>query len=161
MQPGSLMHPLLHELGVSQEDVDAVQRAVREAKSSAHAERALEEFKAKARRGWRRRAFELHPDRTGGDADKTKRFVELQQLMQKVEAMRVDWQQRPYFSTTRPQPTRTVHVQYVRVTVSADGTTRTESASGPSPPDWAHDDDGALGKLIDEWLRVAGRRSAW
>jgi hypothetical protein len=49
--------------------------------------KALEELKERARKSYRKLAFELHPDRTGNDPEKTERFRTLATVYEKIEKM--------------------------------------------------------------------------
>lgn len=49
--------------------------------------KALDELKERLRKNYRKLAFELHPDRTGNDPEKTERFKALAQLWGQIEKM--------------------------------------------------------------------------
>jgi len=51
--------------------------------------KALDELKERIRKNYRKLAFELHPDRTGNDPEKTERFKALAQLWGQVEKMQL------------------------------------------------------------------------
>ncbi len=80
----------LRELGVRlPEDLDAV----RHAPSFEAGQAKLAELKERARRNFKHLAFELHPDRTGGDPEKTERFKRIAQAHGEVEKLQL--QRRP------------------------------------------------------------------
>lgn len=63
------------------------------------ASRVLEGLKDRVRRNWRKVAFELHPDRTGNDSEKTAQFRALLVLKDKFEQMSL-----PAPRPARPEP---------------------------------------------------------
>jgi hypothetical protein len=79
--------------------------SVRQAPSFEAAVARLDAIKAEAKRRYRKLALELHPDRTGGDVDKTERFKVLAQVMDQLEKMRVG---RPPAPRPAPPPVRVV-----------------------------------------------------
>ena len=80
------MEPLrkaLHELGVSDADLHRCANAQRQ--SEVHAQ--LQAIKSKVHRTFRRKALELHPDRTNGDQSKAAKFRELAEAYELVNAL--------------------------------------------------------------------------
>lgn len=51
------------------------------------AKEALDVLKERARRAFRKLAPELHPDRNGGDAQRTELFKKLNQLVQEIDSL--------------------------------------------------------------------------
>ncbi len=80
----SQLDELLRTLGVSLDDVESLRLLPYE-----EAVKHLEALKDKVRRGWKRAVFDLHPDRTGGDPEKTARFHELTRARDAFEAFRL------------------------------------------------------------------------
>lgn len=74
---------LLAQLGVRPEDLARVQRAP----SFEAAKAQLEELKVRVRAAWKRAAFDLHPDRTGGDPEKTRLYTALNGVRQDFEGL--------------------------------------------------------------------------
>ena len=60
---------ILADLGVQQADMDAIRRCPLD-----EGKHKLEELKERVHKNYKRLAFELHPDRTGNDPEKTERF---------------------------------------------------------------------------------------
>lgn len=60
---------ILADLGVQPAEMDALRRSPIE-----EGKRKLEELKERVHKNYKRLAFELHPDRTGNDPEKTERF---------------------------------------------------------------------------------------
>lgn len=76
----------LRELGVNvPEDLNNIQRAG----SFEKAQQALADLKERVRKNYRRLAFELHPDRTGGDSARTEHFMLLSRIKEEFEALRL------------------------------------------------------------------------
>ena len=73
---------LLRQLGVEISDLERLHRVPYE-----DAVKLLEALKERVRRNWKRLAFELHPDRTGGDPAKTQIFRDLTALRDRFEQM--------------------------------------------------------------------------
>lgn len=91
----------LQELGVQvPQDIDAI----RTAPSFAEAQNRLTVLKERIHKNFRKLAFELHPDRTGGDEAKTEHFKLLVQIKDDFDKVRL--QQAP-----RPQPV-VMHVRW-------------------------------------------------
>lgn len=66
------------------------------------AEFELSELKIRAKKGFRKAAQDLHPDKNGGDAEKSKQFVVCTELAQKIARLELevpeedDWQEAFY-----------------------------------------------------------------
>lgn len=90
---------LLRELGMTAKDFQLVMRA----RTRDEAVRLLEEVRAKFRSAYRKMAFALHPDRTGGDPVKTRKFQALIQLREEVEKLSIP-------EPPPPEPQQTVVV---------------------------------------------------
>jgi hypothetical protein len=60
---------VLRDLGVEPADLEALRRC-----PLAEGQRKLAELKERVHKNYKRAAFELHPDRTGNDPEKTERF---------------------------------------------------------------------------------------
>jgi len=93
---------VLREMGVTQADFQAIQRAP----TLAEAQRLLTVLKDKVKAGFKRLAFEYHPDRTGNDPVKTAKFKIAATLKDDVEKLQVKHQ-------PPPQPVPFVQVVYV------------------------------------------------
>lgn len=91
-------------LGVTRADLDRVRHAPFPAARSA-----LEELKERVRTSWKKRAFELHPDRTGNDPEKTALFTDLNQVRQEFDQLQV---QPP--APRVMMPTHSVMIQHFR-----------------------------------------------
>ena len=75
---------MLHYLGVGLHEIEALrQLPYREATQR------LTELKSRIHKGWRKAAFELHPDRTGNDPQKTALFQALTLLRDQFEDLRL------------------------------------------------------------------------
>ena len=75
---------LLHYLGVGVHEIEALRHLpYREATQR------LMELKGRIHKGWRKAAFELHPDRTGNDPQKTALFQALTLLRDQFEDLRL------------------------------------------------------------------------
>jgi hypothetical protein len=72
----------LQELGVTPAALHAIRSAPPE-----KGKVMLDELKTLAKSRYRKLAFELHPDRTGGDSVKTEKFTFLTQVMRQIESM--------------------------------------------------------------------------
>jgi hypothetical protein len=94
----------LPELGLS---LDEMRRALAHARTPEQASKALEEVKATAKRNWKRRAFELHPDRNNGDPDKAEQLKKLNAAMMTIDKLRVVARRPP------PPPRPTVTINFV------------------------------------------------
>jgi hypothetical protein len=79
---------LLHLIGLSPDDF----QQVRQASTFEQAENSLVLLKERARKGYRRQVFELHPDRNDGDETKAALLRGLNVVMEKLEKLQV---QRP------------------------------------------------------------------
>jgi hypothetical protein len=79
---------LLNLIGLTAEDF----HRVRQAPSFEEAENALVVLKDQAKKGYRKQVFELHPDRNEGDEAKAQTLQALNDLMGKLDRLRV---QRP------------------------------------------------------------------
>lgn len=75
---------LLKCLGVSLHEFEALRDRPR-----VEAVKMLDALKDKVRRNWRRAVFDLHPDRTGGDPEKTALFQELTRIKDTLEAFQL------------------------------------------------------------------------
>lgn len=75
---------LLSRLGVTPADLDVVRRT-----PYPQSKEVLEGLKARVRSGYKRLAFELHPDRTGNDAEKTEEFKLLTRVREDFERLEV------------------------------------------------------------------------
>ncbi len=78
----------LRDLGVSQNDFVAIQR-----EPIVRAREMLTELKARAKKNFKRLVSELHPDKTNGDEEKTRRFKIVSSVMTELEKIQV--QERP------------------------------------------------------------------
>lgn len=74
----------LTALGVSTNDFDTIRRL-----PHTKVQEFLQELKTKARKNYKKMAFELHPDRTQGDKAKTEQFNLLGQVLEKIEELTV------------------------------------------------------------------------
>lgn len=115
----------LRELGVRvPEEIDAL---LREPTFEA-AKAKLAELKERVRKNFRKLAFELHPDRTGGDPGKTERFkllVQVQDSFDKLQirppqprVMHVVWHN-PMAHTTNTAASTSVYTQFYQGTGAA------------------------------------------
>lgn len=82
---------ILREMGVLPQDFTALQQA----RTPEEATRLLEAIKEKVRVGFKRLAFELHPDRTGNDPEKTRRFKLVCALKSDIDKITVNSTPRP------------------------------------------------------------------
>lgn len=73
-------YPYLEQLGVLPQDLQTLAQVPR-----SEAVRLLEALKERVRRNWKRLAFQLHPDRTGNDPQKTAHFQRLTEVREKFE----------------------------------------------------------------------------
>lgn len=113
-------------LGVLPTDFDAIRVA-----PFPRAVEMLKELKERARKNYKRLAFELHPDRTGNDPVKTERFKFFGEILSKLEALEV----RP------PPPMPQVQVHMAPVTwvqasarfVNTGASTTTTNVGGRGP----------------------------
>jgi hypothetical protein len=76
----------LQALGVTPEDFNTVQRQPTYELACAK----LEEVKEKVRKAYKRLAFELHPDRTGNDIEKTELFKAVGQVKADIESLNIN-----------------------------------------------------------------------
>jgi hypothetical protein len=106
-------------LGLSQGDFQAVQRAP----SFEVAQQRLTELKERAKKGFRKVALVLHPDRTNNDPDKTEAF--------KLVAAVVDDIEKLNFSAPQPPPPqmRPMRVVFVRMHVNHGFSTSASTTS--------------------------------
>lgn len=81
LDPAQLLAALL-ELGVTPTALQAIRSAAPNKGKSL-----LDELKHAAKSRYRKLAFELHPDRNGGDTSKVARFTLLTDVMKQIEAM--------------------------------------------------------------------------
>lgn len=72
----------LEQLGVTESDLQRLTQVPYQ-----EALKLLEALKEKVRRNWKRWAFELHPDRTGGDTQKTDLFQRLTGVRERFEQL--------------------------------------------------------------------------
>jgi hypothetical protein len=91
----------LSELGITPQQIQA---AIRGARTLPEANERLDAIKADARRAFKRKALELHPDRTGGDSEKEALFKKLQHVVEAFSKISVRVQQ------PRPQPAIQIRV---------------------------------------------------
>jgi len=82
----------MSDLGVSPVDMEKLRRmtSVEEATSW------LDELKARVRKNFKQLAFELHPDRTGGDEEKTAQFKLYGTVKDEFEKLQVQARQVPH-----------------------------------------------------------------
>lgn len=73
-------------LGITAEDFNEVRRQ----RTYEEAVAKLEEVKEKVRKGYKKLAFELHPDRTGDDVEKTELFKIITQVKQDIESLQIE-----------------------------------------------------------------------
>jgi len=76
---------LLARLGVTAADLSRIQGAPYPASA-----RLLAELKARVGAAWKKLAFELHPDRNGGSAEKTELFKQLVQVVSNFNKLNVE-----------------------------------------------------------------------
>lgn len=115
---------ILREMGVLPQDFQGIQLAP----SFEEAKRLLEVIKDKVKTGFKKLAFELHPDRTGNDPVKTAKFKLAANVKNDIEKLTVGQQPRP-----RPMPVPFVQpMQVVFVQFYTGGQTTTTSTAGPS-----------------------------
>lgn len=115
---------VMRDLGVAPADVDALRRMPFEA-----AVKHLEELKERVRKNFKRLALELHPDRTGGDAEKTERFKVVSSIKDEFEKLQirpVPVRPPPVVTVAPPPPVRVVRV----VTWTSAGAAYTSRATG-------------------------------
>lgn len=110
------MPPLSDALTLLQVASDHLLR-LRRAKSYTEACKAMEALQKEAARQFKRKAFELHPDRTGNDPAKTEEFRKLTEAIEVVRKMRVQKRAK------RPKEKRGGRVQILSCT-------RPQSSSG-------------------------------
>ena len=108
--PRERVQELLALIGLSADDFARIRAEADEGRARA----LLEDLQARAKRGYKRAALDLHPDRTGGDADKAATFAELGPLVAEIEALRV---------VRRPR--HQIFIQTVQVWGSGGGTAST------------------------------------
>jgi hypothetical protein len=90
-------------LGVSQQDFETIRRV-----PFPQAQTLLQELKTKARRNYKKLAFELHPDRTQGDETKAQLFVLLGHVLGELDKTTVrPPQPQPAFAFTVTATTAT------------------------------------------------------
>jgi len=99
---------------VSQQDFDTIRRV-----PFPQAQTLLQELKAKARRNYKRLAFELHPDRTQGDEAKAQLFVLLGQVLTELDK-----------TTMHPPPPPTPVVPFINFTAVGASTWQAWQAHG-------------------------------
>lgn len=112
------------DLGVTEE---AIGFRLRQCRSFQEQVAVLDDLKREAKKTYRRLAFDLHPDRTGGDEVKLERFKALSRVMEAIEQLQI-----------RPPPIVTHLVPGVQirfytngpVTTSNSATTTTSGSSG-------------------------------
>lgn len=114
---------------------------VRLAPNAEEAARRLEKLRARFRAGFKKLAFDLHPDRTGGDPQKTEDFKALIQLRDGFDKLRVpefspEPEVRVYSSTVvfnnppPPSPKRKVVIHYYPRSEGGRATVTTEESAG-------------------------------
>jgi hypothetical protein len=74
-----------HHLGVTPADF----MGIRQCRSLREAELRLQKLRERVKERWRKLAFELHPDRTDGDEDKTRLFKLLSGVVDKLNEVKV------------------------------------------------------------------------
>jgi hypothetical protein len=82
--PSSKTSLMLHYLGVDIREVEDLRHLPHR-----EATQRLTELKGRIHKGWRKAAFELHPDRTGNDPQKTALFQALTLLRDQFEDLRL------------------------------------------------------------------------
>jgi hypothetical protein len=99
MDPSStLVVEILGLLGVNYpSDLQAIERMPFE-----QGTKVLADLKERVRKGYKRLAFELHPDRTGNDPEKTERFKLLAQIRDRIEKITIQQRQPPPQIQIRP-----------------------------------------------------------
>jgi len=119
---------LLAKLGVTPPDIERVRQT-----PYPQSVALLDELKARVRSNWKKQAFELHPDRTGNDPEKTAEFMGLTQIRDDFEKLRVGPQpQRAAMPFPGPVPVQVVFVRRQAPSYHASpftGTTSTASVS--------------------------------
>ncbi len=128
MDPTQLSAALI-ELGITPGALQAI-RAARPDKGKM----LLDELKLIAKSRYKKLAFELHPDRTGGDAAKTAKFSFMSQVIMHVQAM--EYQAPPLPPPPRPQPTPPVIRQVVFRPIPVSRPQRPQPTGSPTqcPP---------------------------
>lgn len=115
---------IMRALGVMPADMDALRRLPLE-QAKIH----LEQLKERVRKNYRQLAFELHPDRTGGDPEKTERFKLVGTIKDEFEKLQI--QARPQMFVRPPQPQMRVQpmrvVQVVSWATAGNAYTRTNA----------------------------------
>lgn len=87
----TLVVEILGLLGVNYpSDLQAIERMPFE-----QGTKVLADLKERVRKGYKRLAFELHPDRTGNDPEKTERFKLLAQVRDRIEQITIQPRQAP------------------------------------------------------------------
>ena len=81
---------ILRDLGVSPVELEALRQC-----SLEEGRRKLDELKERVRKNYKRLAFELHPDRTGNDSEKTEKFKLLGAIRDDFEKLQLNAQPRP------------------------------------------------------------------
>jgi hypothetical protein len=128
----------LRELGLRvPEDLDAVRRAP----TFEAAQAKLAELQERVRKNFKRLAFELHPDRTGGDPEKTDRFKALARAREEIERLRLQHplpvQQRVVMMWVNPMPmhqaTGTSSAVYANGYAATGNSTTATGATTASP----------------------------
>ncbi len=123
----------LQELGVTPAALHAIRSAPPD-----KGKMMLDELKTLAKSRYRKLAFELHPDRTGGDPVKTEKFTFLTQVMRQVESMEYRTAPLPRPQPPMPPPpARQVQVRQVVFravpAVSIHNNNRTGTTASPGP----------------------------
>lgn len=95
-------------------------RRVTAAASLEQATSQLDDLKKRLKREFRRKALELHPDRTGGDPDKANDFVLIQKVLEAAEQFQV---------TRRPRPTVRIN-NFVGTSTVSSATSSTTTMNG-------------------------------
>ena len=115
---------LLVRLGVGPGDLQRVQQT-----PYPQSVAVLEELKVRVKASFKRLAFELHPDRTGGDPTKTEEFKGLVQVASDFEKFTVH--ARPQQKPEVRMPIQVVFVQYHSPRYPTNPFTRTPDAARP------------------------------
>jgi hypothetical protein len=112
----------LFDLGVTAEMIGAVRRA-----PLPQAQALLAQVKENARRHYRRHVFELHPDRTGNDPEKTERLHVLTRVLEDLAKLTVQ----PPRPVIHAQVVQVQPVSWIRIRYTG-GSPQSSSRSAPA-----------------------------
>lgn len=75
----------LEELGLDPDEIQNMVQKVRGAPNIATARAHFQTFREAVRKVWKKKVFELHPDRNGGDDSSFKKIVEVMKILDAIE----------------------------------------------------------------------------